>query len=133
MVGWEDPPPANVAAISGGIAPEVAEIAGAGEIEVAGRRIWHGVSLSRALRRRNDGESVSLALVYMGLPRGRTGIGTTTLLSSARHYSPRELQPPHRRRSRRRSRTIAAPTAPNSSWDFSNMTNAPICRSMEGR
>src|SRR4051794_31519617 len=71
MVGTEDLPPANGAAISGGIAPEVAEIAGAGEIEVAGRRIWHGGSLSRALRRRNDGEGVSLALVYTGLPRGR--------------------------------------------------------------
>jgi len=35
MVGAEDLPPADPAAIPGGIAPEVAEIAGAGEIEVA--------------------------------------------------------------------------------------------------
>jgi hypothetical protein len=39
MVGAEDLPPANNAATSGRIAPEVAEIAGTGKIEVAGERI----------------------------------------------------------------------------------------------
>jgi hypothetical protein len=38
MVGTENLPPADGAAGSGGIAPEVAEIAGAGEIEVTGGR-----------------------------------------------------------------------------------------------
>jgi hypothetical protein len=37
MVGTEDLPPADGAAISGAVASEVAEIAGAGKIEVAGR------------------------------------------------------------------------------------------------
>ena len=39
MVGAEDLPPAHDAAVPGRIAAEVAEIAGAGEIEVAGGRI----------------------------------------------------------------------------------------------
>ena len=39
MVGTEDLPPADSAAVAGGIAAEVAEIAGAGEIEVTGRGI----------------------------------------------------------------------------------------------
>jgi hypothetical protein len=37
MVGAKDPPPAYRAAGSAGIAAEVTEIAGAGEIEVTGR------------------------------------------------------------------------------------------------
>ena len=37
MVGAEDLPPAHDAAVPGGIAAEVAEIAGAGEIEVTDR------------------------------------------------------------------------------------------------
>ena len=37
MVGAEDLPPAHDAAVACGIAAEVAEIAGAGEIEMAGR------------------------------------------------------------------------------------------------
>ena len=50
MVGAEDLPPADGAAISGGIATEVAEIAGAGEIEVAGRDIltWDQLKPSSA-------------------------------------------------------------------------------------
>ena len=39
MVGAEDLSPADAAAVLGAIAAEVAEIAGAGEIEVTGRRI----------------------------------------------------------------------------------------------
>ena len=39
MVGAEDLPPAHPAAVPGRIAAEVAEIAGAGKIEVAGRGI----------------------------------------------------------------------------------------------
>ena len=39
MVGAEDLPPAHGAAIPGGIAAQVAKIAGAGEIEVTGRRL----------------------------------------------------------------------------------------------
>jgi len=38
MVGAEDLSPADAAAVLGAIAAEVAEIAGAGEIEVTGRR-----------------------------------------------------------------------------------------------
>jgi len=41
-LGAEDLPPAHSPAIPGGIAPEIAEIVGAGEIEVAGRWVWHG-------------------------------------------------------------------------------------------
>ena len=37
MIGAEDLPPAHDAAIAGGIAAEIAEIAGAGEVEMAGR------------------------------------------------------------------------------------------------
>ena len=37
MVGAEDLPPAHDAAVVGGIAAKVAEIAGAGEVEMAGR------------------------------------------------------------------------------------------------
>ena len=37
MVGAEDLPPAHDAAVAGGIAAEVAKIAGAGEVEMAGR------------------------------------------------------------------------------------------------
>ena len=36
MVGAENLPPADGAAVAGGIAAEVAEIAGAGEVEVTG-------------------------------------------------------------------------------------------------
>src|SRR5258705_5138288 len=54
MVGTEDLPPAHSPAIPGGIAPEIAEIVGAGEIEVAGRWVWHGVSLGNPVRRGND-------------------------------------------------------------------------------
>src|SRR5438552_16215600 len=61
MVGTEDLPPADHPAILAGIAPEVAEIAGAGEVEVAGRCVWHGVSLSHPLRQRNDGEAYRLS------------------------------------------------------------------------
>src|SRR6266702_1908041 len=61
MVGTEDLSPADPAAILGGIAPEVAEIAGTGEIEVAGRCVWHGVSLSYPLRRRNEGKAYRLS------------------------------------------------------------------------
>ena len=39
MVGAEDLPPADAAAAAGGVSAEVAEIAGAGEVEVAGRGI----------------------------------------------------------------------------------------------
>jgi hypothetical protein len=39
MVGAEDLPPADSAAIFGGIAAKVAKIAGAGEIEVTGKNI----------------------------------------------------------------------------------------------
>ncbi len=39
MVGAEDLPPAHRAAILAGIAAEIAEIAGAGEIEMAGRGV----------------------------------------------------------------------------------------------
>ena len=39
MVGAEDLPPAHHAAIAAGIAAEIAEIAGAGEIEMTGRGI----------------------------------------------------------------------------------------------
>src|ERR1700687_5582138 len=61
MVGAEDLPPADPAAIPGGIAPEVAEIAGAGEIEVTGRCVGHGFSLRHPLRRRNDGRAYRLS------------------------------------------------------------------------
>jgi hypothetical protein len=43
MVGAEDLPPADRAAISGEVATEVAKIAGSGKVEVTGGRIWHGV------------------------------------------------------------------------------------------
>jgi hypothetical protein len=39
MVGTENLPPADSAAISGGIAAEIAKITGAGKIEVTGRGI----------------------------------------------------------------------------------------------
>jgi hypothetical protein len=39
MVGAEDLPPAHHAAVFSGIAAEIAEIAGAGEVEMTGRRI----------------------------------------------------------------------------------------------
>ena len=39
MVGAEDLPPAHDAAVACGIAAEIAEIAGAGEVEMAGREI----------------------------------------------------------------------------------------------
>jgi len=39
MVGAEDLPPADSTAVFAGIAAQVAEIAGAGQIEVTGRRI----------------------------------------------------------------------------------------------
>ncbi len=61
MIGAEDLPPADSPAIPGGIAPEVAEIAGAGEIEVTGRCVGHGVSLRHPLRRRNDGRAYRLS------------------------------------------------------------------------
>ena len=57
MVGTKDLPPAHGAPTPCAIAPEVAEIAGAGEIEVSGGWVWHGVSLSHPLRRRNDGKA----------------------------------------------------------------------------
>src|SRR5215213_6539012 len=59
MVGAKNLPPADGAAVSGGIAAEVAKIAGAGEIEVAGRKIWHWISLGHPARRRNDGTGIS--------------------------------------------------------------------------
>src|ERR1700686_2860668 len=73
MVGTEDLPPADHPAIPGGIAPKVAEIAGAGEIEMAGRGVWHGVSLRHPLRRRNDRKGISLerlALFYIRCSKG---------------------------------------------------------------
>jgi len=54
MVGTEDLPPADSAAIFAGIAAQIAEIAGTGEIEVAGGRFLHEVSISHALRQLND-------------------------------------------------------------------------------
>src|SRR5260221_1915780 len=60
MVGTEDLPPAHSPAIPGGIAPEIAEIVGAGEIEVAGRWVWHGVSLGNPVRRGNDLRAICL-------------------------------------------------------------------------
>jgi hypothetical protein len=39
MIGAEDPPPPDGAAILSGIAAEVTEIAGAGEIEMTSRQI----------------------------------------------------------------------------------------------
>src|SRR5665213_432830 len=54
MVGTEYLPPANSAAILAGIAAQIAEIAGAGEIEMTGRRFLHGVRISQALRQLND-------------------------------------------------------------------------------
>src|SRR6202789_3378426 len=53
MIGTEDLSPADSAAILAGIAAEIAEIAGAGEIEVAGRGVLHGGSISHAWGRVN--------------------------------------------------------------------------------
>jgi len=39
MVGAENLPPADRAAVPGGVAAKVSEVAGAGEVEVAGRGI----------------------------------------------------------------------------------------------
>src|SRR5258706_8267204 len=61
MVGAEDLPPPHSPATPGRIAPEVAEIAGAGEIEVAGRCVWHGVSLGNPVRRGNDWQTYRLS------------------------------------------------------------------------
>src|SRR3981081_1093913 len=55
MIGAEDLSPAHGTAISGGISPEVAEIAGAGEIEVAGVRFLHGGTLRGSSRPSKDG------------------------------------------------------------------------------
>src|SRR5260370_13223107 len=49
MVGTKYLPPAHGAPVRCAIAPEVAEIAGAGEIEVAGRWGWRGGTLSHPL------------------------------------------------------------------------------------
>ena len=54
MVGTEYLPPADRSAIPAGIAAQIAEIAGTGEIEMAGGRFLHGVSISHALRQLND-------------------------------------------------------------------------------
>ena len=73
MVGAEDLPPAHACGhLVRGIAAEVAEIAGAGEIEVAGRGIWHGISLSHPSRWRNDrgGVFARLGLVYSRVSGG---------------------------------------------------------------
>src|SRR5260370_11182204 len=61
MVGAEDLPPAHSPAIPGRIAPEVAEIADAGKIEVAGRWVRHGVSLGNPVRRGNDWKTYRLS------------------------------------------------------------------------
>src|ERR1700722_13453023 len=54
MVGTEELPPADVAAILAGIAAEIAEIAGAGEIEMTGIRFLHARTISHAVRQLND-------------------------------------------------------------------------------
>ena len=50
MVGAENPAPANAAAIDGQIAAKITEIAGACEIEVAGREFCHLQSLGHLVR-----------------------------------------------------------------------------------
>src|SRR6476646_9813317 len=67
MVGAEDLAPAHRPAIPNRIAPEVAEIAGAGKIEVAGRCIWHGRQSRKSCVAGKWPEGISLerlALVY---------------------------------------------------------------------
>jgi hypothetical protein len=54
MIGTEYLPPADSAAILAGIAAQIAEIAGTGEIEMAGGRFLHAVSIGHALRQLND-------------------------------------------------------------------------------
>src|ERR1700675_908549 len=62
MVGTEDLPPADHTAVSAGIAAKIAEIAGAGEIEMAGRGISHRLSLSHHPRQRNDRQGIPRAV-----------------------------------------------------------------------
>src|ERR1700741_1882676 len=54
MIGAEHPPPAQGTAIARGIAAEIAEIAGALQVEMAGRSVWHRSHLSRGISRRHD-------------------------------------------------------------------------------
>src|SRR5581483_9752100 len=62
MVGAKKLPPAQAAPIAGWIAAEIAEIAGAGEIEVTGREVCHWRSLSHLVRRRNDVGAIGTAV-----------------------------------------------------------------------
>jgi len=50
MIGTEDLPPSNRASVPGGIAAEIPEIAGAGEIEVTDKSFLHAHTLSEVLR-----------------------------------------------------------------------------------
>src|SRR5690348_4126040 len=67
MVRAKNLPPAQGAAIGGRIAPEIAEVGGAFEIEVTGVGVCHWQSLSHPVRRRNDvgvvGRSVPLCFI----------------------------------------------------------------------
>jgi membrane-bound inhibitor of C-type lysozyme len=73
MVGAENTPPANIPAVAGLVAAEVAEIAGAFETEVTGRELCHRRSLAISVRQRNDVErdwQRGSALVYTAVSRG---------------------------------------------------------------
>jgi hypothetical protein len=59
MIGAEDLSPANVSAVLARIAAEVAKIAGADEVEVAGRRIGHLMILDHLPRWKMTGRRVA--------------------------------------------------------------------------
>ena len=50
MIGTEDLPPAHRASVLAGIAAEVPEIVGPGEIEMTDKKFLHGNTLSEVLR-----------------------------------------------------------------------------------
>src|SRR5579872_4159996 len=67
MIGAEHPSPAQAAAIAREIAAEIAKIAGALQLEMAGRDVGHRSHLNRGLARYHDGRfmlPLEPALVY---------------------------------------------------------------------
>src|SRR5262249_28332224 len=66
MIGAEDMPPADAAAVGGRVAAKVAEIARTLQIEVANGGVLHHWILSQTVRQRND---VDCGIAALSVPR----------------------------------------------------------------